>query len=78
MMVVTVTTEPTFRVSRPEVLFDGRYSRRAFLNYDVSSDGQRFVMISVRHDGDPEASASTTLVLVQNWFEELKRLMPTE
>ena len=80
MMVVTVTTEPSFRVSRPEVLFEGRYGRglAGGLNYDVSSDGQRFVMISVEQDGDREAaSTNTPLVLVENWFQELERLVPT-
>ncbi len=72
MMVVTVTTEPTVRVSGPEVLFERRIWTGGLLNYDVSADGQRFVMIA-----PPDASPpSTTLVLVENWFEELKRLVP--
>ena len=30
-------------------------------------------------DGEPEgAPTNTTLILVQNWFEELKRLAPTD
>ena len=41
-------------------------------NYDVSSDGQRFLMI--RQD-EPPAVGKITLVL--NWFEDLKRLVPT-
>ena len=84
MMVVAVTTEPTLRVSRPEVLFEGRYARdpEGGLNYDVSADGQRFLMVSEREDGDAEdgdaeaAPTHPTLILVENWFEELKRLVP--
>jgi hypothetical protein len=35
--------------------------------YDVTPDGRRFVMVrSLSGDGETE------LVLVQNWFEELK------
>ncbi len=78
MMVVEVETEPTLGVSRPEVLFEGRYAV-AFSgrNYDVSADGQRFVMIADEEAGNPDAaSPNTTLVLVQNWFEEVKRLVP--
>ena len=79
MMVVAVMTEPTLRVSRPEVLFEGPYRQgiRGGLNYDVSSDGQRFLMLSVGQDGDAEAApTNTTLALVENWFQELQRLVP--
>ena len=41
-------------------------------NYDVSSDGQSFVMIK----GEQE-SAPAQLNIVLNWFEELKRRVPT-
>ena len=44
--------------------------------YDYDNNGRRFLMI--RTPESPEAS--TTLpgfVVVQNWFEELKRLVPT-
>ena len=86
MMVVAVSTEPTLRVSRSEVLFEGRYAQgpSGGLNYDVSADGQRFLMISEREDGDAEdgdaeaAPTHTTLILVENWFEELKRFVPTD
>ena len=60
MMVVTVSTEPTLRVSRAEELFEDRYLRVEFpngaTNYDVSADGQRFLMISVGEAGDAEDS----------------------
>ena len=40
-------------------------------NYDVSLDGQRFLMLRrVRGEG--------VLHLVQNWFEELERLVPVD
>jgi len=91
MMVVTVSTEPTVLVSRSEVLFEGRYAQdpNFGLNYDVSADGQRFLMISEREYGDAEdghaedgdtgaAPPHTTLIVVENWFEELKRLVPID
>ena len=40
-------------------------------SYDVSSDGQRFVMVK-------DDSSSGRLSIVINWFEELKRLVPTK
>ena len=41
--------------------------------YDVSSDGERFLM--VRPYGLEEGSRS--VIIVQNFFEELKRLLPS-
>jgi hypothetical protein len=42
-------------------------------NYDISSNGQRFLMIkpTVVEDSPPP-----TITVVQNWGEELKRLVP--
>ena len=44
--------------------------------YDVSPDGQRFLMIKVG-DGSDQTATPPSIVVVQNWFEELKRLVPT-
>ena len=41
---------------------------------DVSPDGQRFLMIKNAETTDTPAS---TIVIVQNMLEELKRLVPT-
>ena len=41
--------------------------------FDIAPDGTRFLMI--KEDGGTEA-APQNLVVVQNWFEELKRLVP--
>jgi len=43
--------------------------------YDVSPDGQRFLMI--KEDEQPE-KAGARIIVVLDWFEELKRLVPTE
>ncbi len=45
-------------------------------NYDVTPDGQRFVMIRTE-ESTTESSGTTQITLVLNWFEELKRLVPT-
>ena len=42
----------------------------------VSPDGQCFLMVQVAGSTDSGA-APTSLILVQNWFEELRRLVPT-
>jgi len=74
MMVVSIETELTFRAGRPEVLFEGPYratQRPAGMQYyDISPDGERFLMI--RSDQVPGQ-----INVVLNWFEELKRLVPT-
>ncbi len=78
MMVVSVQTEPTFRAGRPEVLFEGSFVTTrlggpiAYPYYDISPDGQRFLMIK-----SAEGSQSAQINVVLNWFEELKRLVPT-
>jgi len=77
VMVVPVQTDPTFRAGRPEILFEGRYvtSRvmRSIPYYDISPDGQRFLMI--KEETAQQDTAQINVVL--NWFEELKRLVPT-
>ena len=45
----------------------------SFRNYDVTADGQQFVM--VREVERPPAKVSQ-MVLVQNWVEELKARVP--
>jgi hypothetical protein len=46
MMTAAVTTQPVFRVSKPELLFDKRaWTFPTTRNYDVTSDGRRFLMI---------------------------------
>jgi hypothetical protein len=44
-------------------------------HYDVTADGQRFLMIK---EDPANAAASVHFILVLNWFEELKRLVPTK
>jgi eukaryotic-like serine/threonine-protein kinase len=74
MMAVDITTQPTFTVGSPRLLFEGRYetSPNFISGYDVSSDGQRFLMIQ---PVEPEQPA-TQINVVLNWFEELKQKVP--
>ncbi len=67
MMVVPVRTNPSLNVGEPKLLFEGNYVS----DYDVTADGQRFVMIK------PGEQESASINVVLNWFEELKRLVPT-
>jgi serine/threonine-protein kinase len=76
MMAVDIATQPGFAAGRPRVLFEGRYNpaQGTTPNYDVSPDGQRFLMIKPSEAGEV---APTQINVVLNWFEELKRRVPT-
>ncbi len=76
-MAVPVQTEPSFTPGTPEVLFEGAYATGVGRSYDVAPDGQRFLMITVGA-GTEDTSAPPSLILVQNWHEELKRLVPVD
>jgi len=74
MMAVDIATQPSFSVGKPRMLFEGPYlSLTATIpSYDVSADGQRFLMLK-----GEQSQATTQINIVQNWFEELKRRVPT-
>ena len=61
-------------------MFEGRYFAPprglAGRSYDVASDSQRFVMIKDAPAGDSNTTPAS-IVVVLNWTEELKRLVPT-
>jgi serine/threonine-protein kinase len=77
LMSVAIDTEGSFTVGSPQVLFGGLPPPNClFRDYDVSPDGQRFLVTMAGTGGDD--AAPPDIVIVQNWFEELKRLVPTE
>jgi len=76
MMAVDIATQPSFSAGKPKVLFEGHYQPTplTFPNYAVSADGQRFLMLKPVEAGE---GAPTQINVVLNWFEELKRRVPT-
>lgn len=76
-MSVSVTTGSSFSASTPQFVTDiPRLSENPappFGNYDVSLDGQRFLVFKVNGPNAPTGEISVIL----NWDEELKRLAPT-
>jgi hypothetical protein len=68
-MSVEVKTNPTFSIGRSAPLFPagGFVSEQFAAQYDVSPDDKRFLMIR-----PVRASAPDKLIVVDNWFEELK------
>ncbi|MGH7594482.1 MAG: TolB family protein, partial [Gemmatimonadales bacterium] len=63
VMSATLARDPALRVVSREMLFDGRYG----VNFDVSNDGKRFLMIEAETTGP-------SLIVVPNWLTELRRL----
>ena len=76
MMVAPITSNPTFEYGNSEVVFEGRYNfADLFQFFDLSPEGTRFLVM--KPSGE-RTDASLDLVLVQNWFEELTRLVPVD
>jgi Tol biopolymer transport system component len=76
MMAVTIQTAPTLSIGIPRALFGGKDDLiTASRAWDVAPDG-RFLLL--KRDTSVSADPSREVVLVQNWFEELKRLAPTD
>ena len=76
IMAVGVDTKSGFAAGKPRRLFEGPYLPTAgsFPYYDVSPDGQLFLMLK---PVESQTSAPTQINVVLNWFEELKRKVPT-
>jgi dipeptidyl aminopeptidase/acylaminoacyl peptidase len=70
--VMGVDLEPSeeFRPGAPHLLFEGQYVADIFPNWDISPDGQRFLMVQ------SETPPAREIRVVLNWFEELKELVP--
>jgi Tol biopolymer transport system component len=75
MMAVDIATQPAFNAGKPRMLFEGPYlpTPLTFPNYDVSADGQRFLMLKPVEQAE---AAPTQINVVLNWFEELKQKVP--
>ncbi len=75
-MKVDVNLGPKYSVGTPQALFDFQfYDCYPIRGWDLRPDGRRFLCT---RDKQPQSPVKITrLNLVQNWFEELKRLAPT-
>ena len=81
LMAVAVQTMPTFSAGNPARVFDQPYlTPNNGRTYDVSPDGQRFLMIKGdRNAVSPQApTPASNMVVVMNWFEELKQRVPVK
>jgi len=70
---VRLIETPSYAVGAMNAYSDGDFPYRT---YDVSPDGRRFLMIK-NFNAAPQTSAGLGIVVVQNWFQELKAKAPT-
>ena len=77
MMALDIDTRSAFSADKPRMLFEGPYlpTAASFPFYDVSPDGQRFLMLK---PVESQAPAPTQIHIVLNWFEELKTKAPVK
>ena len=68
LLAVSVTTSPDFSMGSPRRLFESTGLNSPNVQYyDVSADGQRFVLREPLEQGAPDV-----IRVVQNWFAEFR------
>jgi eukaryotic-like serine/threonine-protein kinase len=71
MLVAQIRTDPALDVSAPRTLFEGPYEViDGPLNYDVTPDGRRFLMVKMEG-----SEAPTELKVVTGWDQELRKAL---
>ena len=74
---VDVVTEPAFAFSNEQTLpIEGFMVVAYHRDYDITPDGERFVMVFPADQTESSESSLRQIILVQNWFEELKERVP--
>ena len=75
-MAVDISTGPAFHAGRVRRLFEGPYFEIApSRHYDITADGQRFLMVLPIESKQEQYPRSLTVVL--NWFDDLQRRAPS-
>jgi len=81
MMAVSIGDAATFSYGNPTTLFatrSGYYkSPAAGRTFDVSPDGQRFLMIKVATD-ETSRRSTANMVVVMNWLDDLRQRVPAK
>ncbi|MBN2318323.1 MAG: protein kinase [Acidobacteria bacterium] len=80
VMAVSVKTGPIISLETPKTLFNGAYSSEFRYNWDIHPAGNRFLMMKPTPGIDNNSSAETPrkIIIITNWFEELKELVPVD
>ena len=76
LVAVPIQPGASFSAGDSTVIVDGSYlAPQSGRSYDVTADGQRFIMI--KDSSAAAAGQSKQLMVVLNWTQELKRAVPT-
>jgi serine/threonine protein kinase len=80
VVAVKVETEPTFKPGLPETLFQGPYYQFPGCPWDIHPIDKRFLMAKPSTAGGSEAAVATRpkIIIIRNWFEELKERVPVD
>jgi serine/threonine-protein kinase len=77
LMRVVIAAAPAWKAGVPTKLLEGRYvvstGGNPARNYDITADGQRFVMLKARQS---DSTVPPQIVVVEHFDEELKRMVP--
>jgi serine/threonine-protein kinase len=73
-MEVPISVDPEFTAGKPRVALEGPFINVPGRSFDISADGNRFLVIL--DEGTEEFSRHVEVVL--NWFDELERIVPTK
>lgn len=75
MWAVDIRADGDFVPGKPHLLFEGPEFGLGWpvRSWDISNDGQRLLMVKQE---ERKSKPVTEMILVQNWYEELKRLCP--
>ena len=73
-MVVSVETDPELELGKPRRLFD----TQPYNHWAIDPEGKRFLMIKGVEETEDDSTQGETrkIVIVTNWFEELKEKVP--
>jgi Tol biopolymer transport system component len=74
LMLVEIEGHTELVLGKPRHLFSGRFSSgiNNHPNFSITPDGKAFILVALEEREPPRQ-----LALVVNWYEELKRLVPT-
>ena len=74
---VDVITEPDFAFRNEQTLpIEGFIAVPDHLDYDITPDGDRLVMVFPADQADPGATTTPQINVVLNWFQKLTERVP--
>ena len=79
-MAVPVRLGTEIVLGRPQPVVKGPYAVASVpgRHYDVSADGQRFLLLKDAPAGGAQRAVAPEITVVLNWSEELKQRVPTK